>query len=948
MISGLDVSGDSIENYEVLDLLGRGGFACVYRARCISLSQGEVAIKMIDKKHMKDSGLVKRVRNEVEIHCQLKHPSILELLSYFEDSNYVYLVVELCHNGEVNRFMKNNGKPFSESQARKIMSQVVTGLLYLHSHGILHRDLTLANLLLTRDMNVKIGDFGLATQLRTPNEKHYTMCGTPNFISPEVATRGPHGMESDVWSVGCMLYTLIVGKPPFETEAVRRTLNKVVLGDYNIPDHISTEARDLIFKLLKKNPGDRLPLSGILDHSFILGKRNLEKSTSSESLKSQSNTGKKKYDSYIDSGNSTMATMTILTGITNPYQSKGSLHLNTKPVDILPLAKSEDDWPRRNPFHPSSPPVRERSSHNHYSSTSGQFSYDGETAAPTYKQPLHSTTWLGDISEKFKKQNRSAENKKVPSYCHSSMSTSNQQHTSLDQGRVTSCCDGTWSKTSPSRKHNPGSSNNSLSGGSKHWDSPRKGYNDHHNCGYNHETEKQRHENNHSRSSYAETMSNHSNLVDRSRDSYSRRLSNQHEAKQRKMKSISDIVEPLNAQRLKPIRQKTRNAVVSITESNEVCLEFFQQREKQDYVIEVIRISSNGMKIATYIPNGKKGVLLTSEPPPSSSHSTSTATYLYCSLPFKYWKKYQYAARFVDIVRKKTPKIILYTKFAKCMLMENSPNADFEACFYDGAKIHQSRECTRIIDPSGVSYTLESMGGKDGVPNDMRSPVEHLHSAYEQCVRLERVLTTAEEECQGAQFFPIIVCRRPLSSKTTSAHPPSPRHANSCSSPNGPSTPTTLATSPNTVTQLSTMKSFNGQIGITQDFSTMSISKSSPVMSHNPGSKLSPKQKNSSPVNYLSLQSKRKTSESDAKVIKSVFVADVGWSSQLSNGEIWMQYNDGSQLIVNPEAGLVKYTDKYGAITKFAKKDRIPDNIKTKLARLPDIIELFISAPEMH
>ena len=105
-------------------------------------------------------------------------------------------------------------------------------------------------------------------------------------------------------------------------------------------------------------------------------------------------------------------------------------------------------------------------------------------------------------------------------------------------------------------------------------------------------------------------------------------------------------------------------------------------------------------------------------------------------------------------------------------------NSPIPYIFLLGAKIHQSRECTRIIDPSGVSYTLESMGGKDGIPNDMRSSVEHLHSAYEQCIHLERVLTTAEEECQGAQFFPIIVCRRPLSSKTTSAHPPSQRQTN--------------------------------------------------------------------------------------------------------------------------------------------------------------------------
>ena len=89
----------------------------------------------------------------------------------------------------------------------------------MHSHGILHRDLSLGNLLLTKNMDVKIADFGLATKLKIPSEKHYTMCGTPNYISPEIATHGPHGLESDVWSLGCMLYTFLVGKPPFDVSA---------------------------------------------------------------------------------------------------------------------------------------------------------------------------------------------------------------------------------------------------------------------------------------------------------------------------------------------------------------------------------------------------------------------------------------------------------------------------------------------------------------------------------------------------------------------------------------------------------------------------------------------------------------------------------------------------------------------------------------------------------
>lgn len=96
-----------------------------------------------------------------------------------------------------------------------------------------------------------------------------TMCGTPNFISPEVASRGSHGLEADVWGIGCLLYTLLVGRPPFDTQAVKSTLTRVVMAKYDLPAHLSMEAKDLINALLQKNPKDRLKLVQILDHSFI-------------------------------------------------------------------------------------------------------------------------------------------------------------------------------------------------------------------------------------------------------------------------------------------------------------------------------------------------------------------------------------------------------------------------------------------------------------------------------------------------------------------------------------------------------------------------------------------------------------------------------------------------------------------------------------------------------
>ena len=116
---------------------------------------------------------------------------------------------------------------------------------------------------------MKIGDFGLATQLRSAQERHVTMCGTPNFISPEVATRSAHGLEADIWGLGCLLYTLLVGTPPFDTSGVKSTLTRVVMSDYTLPDHLSFEAKDLINAMLKKNPRERIKLQGIIEFIII-------------------------------------------------------------------------------------------------------------------------------------------------------------------------------------------------------------------------------------------------------------------------------------------------------------------------------------------------------------------------------------------------------------------------------------------------------------------------------------------------------------------------------------------------------------------------------------------------------------------------------------------------------------------------------------------------------
>ncbi|KAJ3125904.1 hypothetical protein HK100_010541, partial [Physocladia obscura] len=260
------------QDYEIGAIIGRGGFAVVHQAVSKHpASYGvEVAIKIIDKAVMAKANLAERVVTELAIHSSLNHPAILQLYTHFQSPSHVYLVTELCTNNELYRYIqRRTGGCLTEAEARGVTEEIVKGVLYLHAHGIIHRDLKLSNVLITRDYHVKISDFGLAVKLNNPDGEQKTMCGTPNYISPEIVSRQPYGLSSDLWSLGCMLVTMLTGKPPFDSQAVKSTLDKVSRVEYYLPDSISDDAKDLISRLLMKDPKKRLTLRDILSHKWF-------------------------------------------------------------------------------------------------------------------------------------------------------------------------------------------------------------------------------------------------------------------------------------------------------------------------------------------------------------------------------------------------------------------------------------------------------------------------------------------------------------------------------------------------------------------------------------------------------------------------------------------------------------------------------------------------------
>ncbi|CAK4147244.1 unnamed protein product [Aphanomyces euteiches] len=203
----------------------------------------------------------------------LLHPRVVEFKHYFEDESNCYMLLELCTHQSLSDLLRRR-KRLTEHEVRYYIKQLVEGIAYLHSKCVIHRDLKLGNLFLSSDMQLKIGDFGLASLLDSREEKRRTMCGTPNYIAPEILNghhNNGHSFEVDIWSTGVVMYTLLVGKPPFETKDVKNTYKLIRAIEYTFPSDvsISASAKSLIMDFLQKDPLRRPTIASIQAHPFL-------------------------------------------------------------------------------------------------------------------------------------------------------------------------------------------------------------------------------------------------------------------------------------------------------------------------------------------------------------------------------------------------------------------------------------------------------------------------------------------------------------------------------------------------------------------------------------------------------------------------------------------------------------------------------------------------------
>nr|KAF6409044.1 aurora kinase C [Rousettus aegyptiacus] len=219
----------TIDDFEIGHPLGKGKFENVYLAR-LKESHFIVALKVLFKSQIEKEGMEHQLRREIEIQSHLQHPNTLRLYNYFHDVHRMYLILEYAPSGELYQELQKS-QTLDEQRTAMIMEELADALTYCHENKVSHRDIKPENLLLGFRGEVKIADFGWS--VHTPSLRRNTMCGTLDYLPPEMIEGRTYNEKVDLWCIGVLCYELLVGSPPFESTSHSETCRRI-LQEYAI------------------------------------------------------------------------------------------------------------------------------------------------------------------------------------------------------------------------------------------------------------------------------------------------------------------------------------------------------------------------------------------------------------------------------------------------------------------------------------------------------------------------------------------------------------------------------------------------------------------------------------------------------------------------------------------------------------------------------------------
>ncbi|ETW06063.1 AUR protein kinase, variant [Aphanomyces invadans] len=260
----------TIHDFDIGRSLGRGKFGQVYLAR-EKASRRILAIKTLEKEQLRVGGVVQQLRREVEIHSRIRHKNILPLYATFQDDARVYLVLRYAPRGDLFTALHNapSGR-FDERSSARIIQQLIEAIMTCHQHNVVHRDIKPENILLDNDNEILLADFGWSAANVNATNRRQTLCGTLDYLSPEMLNGCTYDASVDIWAIGVLLFELLVGKPAFEAQDQSKTSDLIVNARFRVPLFVSEGARDLIKRFLRKDPASRITLQEALRHPWLV------------------------------------------------------------------------------------------------------------------------------------------------------------------------------------------------------------------------------------------------------------------------------------------------------------------------------------------------------------------------------------------------------------------------------------------------------------------------------------------------------------------------------------------------------------------------------------------------------------------------------------------------------------------------------------------------------
>ena len=264
---GLERESDKGDFYRCGDYcIGKGGFGEVWKVNHKKTNDLYV-IKVLDKSKLKIQNLIKQLNLEIEIMYKVHHPHIMQLINHFEDDDNFFMIMPYASRGQLYNLIKKNTK-LDQKMTAQFLRETISAVKYLHEHNIIHRDIKPENILLDKNYRVKLSDFGWSNFCK-PDEKRKTYCGTPEYLSPEMAKKLPHDYRVDIWSLGVLLFECLAGYPPFSGQNEGELLRNIKQLKIHWPIDFPPLAKNLVLKILKVNPEERPSLDEILKHSWF-------------------------------------------------------------------------------------------------------------------------------------------------------------------------------------------------------------------------------------------------------------------------------------------------------------------------------------------------------------------------------------------------------------------------------------------------------------------------------------------------------------------------------------------------------------------------------------------------------------------------------------------------------------------------------------------------------